>query len=199
MKKFHRAESGFTGSSGRTSYNNLNIVFTIFSVAELIQSLAHWVEPGNISGAQLCWRPVCPRNSISSCISPVQLEECRELFFWCIHNYDKKFEIKGKNIIKFKINWFVFVCCQVCCFQLTWRIKKCILRYQRYSRWSALLWVLIDFYPIYLFSLSVSLYINRMSVLLGCMSFGVRSLMEPDKVSSNAEITGTTIFCKQCP
>lgn len=59
--------------------------------------------------------------------------------------------------------------------------------------------VLIDFYPTYVFSLSVSLCINRMSVLLGCMSFGVRSLMDPDKVSLNTEITGTKIFCQHSP
>ncbi|XP_031716227.1 regulator of G-protein signaling 3-like [Anarrhichthys ocellatus] len=31
---------------------------------------------------------------------------------------------------------------------------------------------------------------TRMSELLGCMSFGVRSLMDPDKVSLDTEIDG---------
>lgn len=43
-------------------------------------------EPRHVSGAHLCWQPVCPGNGISSCISPVQLGERREQFFSCMHN-----------------------------------------------------------------------------------------------------------------
>lgn len=49
------------------------------------------------------------------------------------------------------------------------------------------------------FSVCPSLTTTRKSVLLGCMSFGVRSLMDANKVSLNREITGRKIFCKQCP
>lgn len=44
--------------------------------------------------------------------------------------------------------------------------------------------VIIDFF---LFNHSVC--ISRISTLLGCMSFGVHSLMDPDKVGLNTKVT----------
>lgn len=48
-------------------------------------------------------------------------------------------------------------------------------------------------------SVCLIICIDRVSVLLGCMSFGVCSLKDPEKVSSNTEIIGTKAFCKHCP
>lgn len=54
--------------------------------------------------------------------------------------------------------------------------------------------VIIDFF---LFNHSVC--ISRISTLLGCMSFGVRSLMDPDKVGLNTKVTDIQTFCKWFP
>ena len=54
---------------------------------------------------------------------------------------------------------------------------------------------------IYLSSLclSVSLCVDRLSALLGCLSFGVRSLMDRDEVSLHTDITDMRTIGEPCP